>query len=103
MAICRRGSDFLSFDNILVDVRHRRLFDITTFTVNGDPVGTSGGQINVLAGSSRYHTTLLDFPEIIHPAGVPQEPRHSTPHPDNAWTTRCFESPAASTGSPQDR
>jgi hypothetical protein len=23
---------------------------------------------------------LLDFPDIIHPAGVPQEPRHSTVH-----------------------
>ena len=52
------GSDFLSFYNLLVDVRRRRLIDITNHTVNGDPVGTSGGQIKVLAGSSRYHTTL---------------------------------------------
>ena len=74
------GSDFLSFYNLLVDVRHRRLIDITTLTVNGDPVGTPGGQTKVLDVSSRYHTTLLDFPEIICPASVPREPRHSTSH-----------------------
>ena len=69
------GSDFLSFYNLLVDVRHRRLIDnITILTVNGDAVGTSGGQIEVPAGSSRYHTTLLDFPEIIRPAGLPRKP-----------------------------
>jgi hypothetical protein len=75
------GSDFLSFYDLLIDIRHRRLIDnITTLTVNGAPVGTYGDHIKVLAGSSRYHTTLLDFPEIIHPAGVPQEPRHTTVH-----------------------
>jgi len=54
--------------------------DSTTLTVNGDQVGTSGGQIKVLAGSARYHTTLLDFPEIICPAGVPRDHRYSIVH-----------------------
>ena len=35
------GSDFLSFYNLLVVVRHRRLIDITTLTFNGDPVGNT--------------------------------------------------------------
>ena len=74
------GSDFLSFYNLLFHVRHLRLIDITTLTLNGDPVGTFGGQIKVLDGSSRYHTTLLDFREIIRPAGVLRQPRHSTVH-----------------------
>jgi hypothetical protein len=66
------GSDFLSFYSLLVDSRHRRLIDnITNRTVSGAPVRTDGGHIKVLAGSSRYDTMLLDFPDIIRPAGVP--------------------------------
>ena len=87
MAIYRRGRDATNHWfrlpvnlNLLVHVRHRRLIDITTLTVNGDPVGTSGGQIKVLAGSARYHTTFLDFPEIIRPAGVPRDHRYFTVH-----------------------
>ena len=75
------GSDFLSFYNLLVDLRHRRLIDkITTLTVNGATVETYDDHINALVGSSRSHTTLLDFPEIILPAGVPREPGHSSIH-----------------------
>ena len=87
MAFCRRGcngtnhqSDLLSFYDLLFDIRHRRLIDVTNLTINGAPVGTYGGHIKDLAGSSRYHALLLDFPEIIRPAGVPREPRHSTVH-----------------------
>jgi hypothetical protein len=43
-------------------------------------VGTDGSHIKVLTGSSRYHAMLLGFPDIIRPAGVPREPRHSTVH-----------------------
>ena len=85
MPICSRGCEgtnhrFRLPDILLVDVRRRRLIDVTTLTFNGDPVGTSGGQIKVLASSSRYHTTLLDIPEIIRPANEPRGPRHSTIH-----------------------
>jgi hypothetical protein len=72
------GSEFLSFYDLLFDVRHRRLIDITTLTVNGATLGSYGDNIKVLADSSSYHTTRLDFPEIIRPAGVPREPRHAT-------------------------
>ena len=95
------GSYYLSYYNLLVDVRRRRLNDITTLTFNGDPAGTSGGQFEVLAGSSSYLTTLLDFPEIIRPADVYREPRHSTVH--HTWTTSRFTTAAAKTGSHPDR
>jgi len=36
--------------------------------------------MKVLAGDSRYHAVLQDFPDIIRPAGIPREPRHSTVH-----------------------
>ena len=78
------GSYFLLFYNLLVDVRRRRLNDITTLTVNGDPAETSGGQFKVLAGSSRYHNTILDFPEIIAPQTSPGNPDtllYTTPGP----------------------
>ena len=74
------GSDFLCFYNLLVDIRHRRLIDITNLTVDGASVGTYGAHIKVLDGSSRYHAMLQDFPDIIRPAGIPREPRHSTDH-----------------------
>ena len=73
------GSDFLCFYNLLVDIRYRYLMDnITNLTVTGASVETYGGHIKVLAGSSRYHAMLQDFPDIIRPAGNPREPRHST-------------------------
>jgi len=69
------GSNFLCFYNFLVDIRHRRLTDnITNPTVNGASVGTYSSHIKVLAGSSRYHAMLQDFPDIIRPAGIPGNP-----------------------------
>jgi hypothetical protein len=60
------GSDFLSFYNLLVDMRHRRLIDsINNLNANGTSVRTDGGQIRVLAGISRYHALFQDFPDII--------------------------------------
>ena len=74
------GSDFLCFYNLLLDMRHRRFIDITNLTVNGASVGTYGGHTKVLVGSSRYHALLQDFPDVIRPAGILRELRHSTVH-----------------------
>ena len=75
------GSDFLCFYNLLVDMRNRRLIDnITKLTVNGASAGTYGGHIKVVAGNSRYHALIQEFPDIIRPAGVSRELRHSTVH-----------------------
>jgi cleavage and polyadenylation specificity factor subunit 1 len=60
---------------------NRRLIDNSTnLTVNGASAGTYGGHIKVVAGNSRYHALLQEFRDIIRPAGVPREPRHSTVH-----------------------
>jgi len=40
----------------------------------------TASHIKVLAESSRYHAMLQDFPDIIRPAGIPREPRHSAVH-----------------------
>jgi len=99
------GSDFLSFYDLLVDIRHRRLIDnVTNLAVIGTAVGTYGGHIKVLADSSRYHAMLLDFLDIIRPAGVPREPRHSTVHHIRTTPGPPVTSPtAACTGSPPHR
>jgi hypothetical protein len=92
------GSDFFSFYNLLVDMRHRRLIDsITHLKANGASVGTDG------AGSSRYHALLQEFPDIIRAVGVLQSTVYSPSHPHHAWATCNFPSTAASTGSPSDR
>jgi len=52
------GWDFLCFYNLLVDMRHQRLIDITNLTVNSASTGMYGVHIKVFAGSSRYHTLL---------------------------------------------
>jgi len=60
-------------------MRQRRLIDnITNLTVNGASVETYGGHIKFLAGSSRYHALIRDFPDIIHPAVILRGPGHST-------------------------
>ena len=74
------GSYFLCFYNLPVGIRHRRLIDITNLPVNGASVGTYGGQIKLLAGSSRCYSMLQNFPDIIRPTGIPRKPRHSTVH-----------------------
>jgi len=74
------GSDFLCFCNLLFDMRNQRPIDITKLIVNSSSAETYGGHIKVLAGNSHYHALLQEFPDIIRPAGVPRDPRHSTVH-----------------------
>ena len=56
------GSEIHCFYHLLVDMRHRRLIEkITHLTVNGASVGTYGGNMKVLVGSSRCLILLQDF------------------------------------------
>jgi len=65
-----KGSDLLCLKNLLVDIRHRRLIDISNLTVNGASVGTHSDDIIVLAESSCYHAQFQEFPDIIRPADI---------------------------------
>jgi hypothetical protein len=54
---------------------------LTSLTVvDGSSVGTHGGHIKVLAGSSCFHDLLQDFPIIFRPASILRETRHFTVH-----------------------
>jgi hypothetical protein len=67
------GSDFLSFYNLLVNIRHRRLFEnITNLNVNGASLATYGGHIKIIGWNSCYHALVQDFQDIIRPVGVPR-------------------------------
>ncbi|XP_044757823.1 uncharacterized protein LOC123315977 [Coccinella septempunctata] len=75
------GVDFLSFYNLLVDVRNRRLLDGTTqLTTQGEVAECSIPEVKTVIGSSRYHDLLTHFPEITRPAGAPGRIRHNTRH-----------------------
>ncbi|XP_044745200.1 uncharacterized protein LOC123307062 [Coccinella septempunctata] len=75
------GVDFLSFYNLLVDVRNRRLLDGTTqLTTQGEVAECSIPEVKSVNGSSRYHDLLTQFPEITRPTGAPGRIRHNTRH-----------------------
>jgi hypothetical protein len=69
-----KGSDLLCFNNLLVDIRHRHLIDITNLTVNDASVGTHSDHVIVLAESSRFHAQFQEFPDIIRPADISGNP-----------------------------
>lgn len=78
------GVDFLSFYDILVDVRNKRLIDNTTCLNANAHVSSVRAMphIKAVAGSSRFHELLHQFPEITKPAGDPteREVKHNTLH-----------------------
>lgn len=78
------GVDFLSHFDLLVDLRNGRLLDRkTSLSVVGQEAkcATVAG-IKTVAGSSRYHELLMQFPEITRPDGGCHngKPKHSTVH-----------------------
>ncbi|XP_046398115.1 uncharacterized protein LOC124164927 [Ischnura elegans] len=75
------GVDFLSFFNLLVDVRERRLIDgITSLTTRGREVTSNHPQVKTVVNSPRFHAVLAEFPQITRPSGTPSEFRHTTMH-----------------------
>ena len=75
------GVDFLSFYNLLVDVRNRRLLDATTqLATQGQAVTGTVQSIKVVTGSSDFHELLNRFPEITRPQGTPATVKHNTRH-----------------------
>lgn len=78
------GVDFLSFYNLLVDVRNARLIDNITSLSSAALVASASvcPQIKVISGNSPYHSLLEEYPDIIRPAGDPVERKckHQTQH-----------------------
>lgn len=75
------GVDFLSYYNLLVDIRHKRLIDnVTTLTTRGTFVNSSVPHVKVICGNLRYNDIFTKFPDIIRPPGVIRDVRHATLH-----------------------
>lgn len=78
------GVDFLSFYNLLVDVRNARLIDSITSLTSAAIVASTCvcPQIKLITGDSPYHRLLEEYPDIIRPKGNPIERkcRHKTQH-----------------------
>lgn len=76
------GVDFLSFYNLLVDVRNKKIIDgVTNLATVANIVNNNLiPSIKVVTGVSKYHTILSEFPEITKPTGTPHTPKHDTVH-----------------------
>lgn len=77
------GVDFLSFYNLLVDVRHQRLVDSLTSLSSPAPACKTSDDISsvkVVSGDSFYHEILREYPDITRPAGTNKTTKHSTVH-----------------------
>lgn len=75
------GVDFLSFYNLLVDVRNQCLLDgLTQLTTRGHAVKCSIPSIKVVVGETKYDGLLREFPEITRPFGTLKDIKHSTKH-----------------------
>lgn len=77
------GIDFLSFYNLMVDCRNRRLIDSSTTLSVTASLATSSkiiSSVKTTAGESKYLDLLRKFPEITRPSGVQRVVRHNTTH-----------------------
>lgn len=77
------GIYFLSFYNILVDVKNHRLIDNTTsLRTKVCPASGSICHVKTITGTSRYHKILAEFSEVTRPPGEPsiREVKHQTRH-----------------------
>lgn len=75
------GVDFLSFYNLLVDIRNSRLVDNTTqLGIVGKTINDNMSVIKTITGNSIFHNLLNLFPEITRPAGTKREIKHFTRH-----------------------
>jgi hypothetical protein len=77
------GVDFLSFYNLIVDIRNKRLIDSTTNVSTVATISFSDALISsvkVLTGVGKYYDILGEFPDITRPAGTPRKTKHNTLH-----------------------
>lgn len=78
------GADFLSYYDLMVDIRNARLVDrLTSLSVDGVTSTSklpSVKTITITGGNSLFARILEEFPSLTRPPGVPQEVKHSTMH-----------------------
>lgn len=77
------GVDFLSFYDLMVDCRNKRLIDNkTTLSAGAAPVPSSDAisSVKTITGESKYLDLLRDVPEITRPAGTHRIIRHNKVH-----------------------
>ena len=69
------GMDFLSFYNLLVDPKNKRLIDSETgLSTKGQVTTGNYVSIRTIAGNKNYHRILAEFPEVTRPPGFGEEP-----------------------------
>lgn len=77
------GVDFLSYFNLIVDVRNQRLIDnttnVSTSAILASPL-VNVSSVKILTSSGKYNNLLSEFPEIIRPAGTQRTAKHNTVH-----------------------
>lgn len=76
------GVDFLSFYNLAVDCRHKRLVDnTTTLQVSATSAGCNiVSSVRTVWGESKYLQVLRAYPDITRPPGAPRTINHNTVH-----------------------
>ena len=79
------GADFLKAFGLLVDIKHRKLYDSNThLSVNGICADQSPPSISPMfsqpTDNSPYHAILRDFPEITRPVYNQTAVKHSVKH-----------------------
>lgn len=77
--------DFLNYFGLLVDVRNKKLIDSTTSlsAVGTLTRNTSPCSIKAVAGTSKYHRLLSQYPDIVRPTGRQREVKHNITHQIN--------------------
>lgn len=77
------GVDFLSYYNLIVDVRSQRLIDGTTTLATAGLLARNADDISsvkVISGNSVYHNILTQYPEVTRPPGIHHTLPHNTVH-----------------------
>lgn len=75
------GADFMSFYNLLVDCRNKRLLDgVTDLSTPGVPTAAKCHSIKAISGTTEYHRLLSRYTTLTKPAGILKEVKHSTIH-----------------------
>jgi len=84
------GSNFLTYYDLMPDMRRSRLKDVQTgLLTTGSRCYQQATSIKAILETAGFHKIVTEFPNIIKPGKATENARHNTAsYPDNAWTTR---------------